>query len=142
MSVLVVDASVVLKWVIPEILSHESERLLLDERILISPDIMPVEVGSVLCRKVRKKELSAEKALAAMANIEKAGVQLLPSRPFLAEGMPAALKYGQGLFDMIYLVAASMYGGIFVTADRRFVNAMAGTPWAPFVHWVGGPLKT
>jgi predicted nucleic acid-binding protein len=60
MRVFVVDASVVLKWFIPEMHSDAARRLLLATHQYFSPDLLFPEVGNAIWKKVRRGELTAE----------------------------------------------------------------------------------
>ena len=51
MSVLVVDASVVLKWFLPEIHSDAARRLLAATHHYLSPDLLFPEVGNAYGRR-------------------------------------------------------------------------------------------
>jgi predicted nucleic acid-binding protein len=57
---IVVDASVVVKWLLPEIHSEAAKRLLADELQLWAPDLVWAEVGNVLWKRSRRGELPAD----------------------------------------------------------------------------------
>ena len=60
---LVVDASVVIKWHVTEVLSDAALRLLLDDApALHVPDLVFPEVGNILWKKVRRGDLTEEEA--------------------------------------------------------------------------------
>ncbi len=46
----VVDASIVVKWVIPEVLSDEADRVRDGADDVLAPDLLLVEVANALCR--------------------------------------------------------------------------------------------
>jgi predicted nucleic acid-binding protein len=54
---LVIDASVAIKWFAPELLSAEAERLLDVDDALFAPDLLLVERGNIIWKKVRLGEL-------------------------------------------------------------------------------------
>ena len=58
MSIYVVDASVAAKWFFDEPLSDESARLLDPSHVLHVPDLFLIEIDSVLCKKIRRGEIS------------------------------------------------------------------------------------
>ena len=62
MSKLVVDASVAIKWLVAEQLTDESLAILGSEAELIAPDLLPIEVGDALWKKVRAADLTADEA--------------------------------------------------------------------------------
>ncbi len=65
MTDLVVDASVVVKWVVDE--PDMPQALSLRRHRLYAPDLLPAECASVLWQKVRRNELTEREALFAAA---------------------------------------------------------------------------
>jgi predicted nucleic acid-binding protein len=63
----VVDASVAIKWFLPEPLSNEAERLLDGGDALFAPDFLLIEFGNVIWKKARLGELARADADAALA---------------------------------------------------------------------------
>jgi hypothetical protein len=57
-SLFVVDASVAIKWFLPEIHSDAALRLLAGEHTLHAPDLIFSEFGNVLWKRFRKREIS------------------------------------------------------------------------------------
>ncbi len=130
-----------MKWLVPEVLTEQSEEILLSDATLIAPDFMPMEVGNVLCRKVRLGELRAARVKDAMIELERVGVRSVVSTPILVDCVPIALKYQQSLFDIVYVKTAQVCNALLVTADERLVRAMEKTPFGSFVAFVGAPLR-
>ncbi|MGH8512394.1 MAG: type II toxin-antitoxin system VapC family toxin, partial [Gammaproteobacteria bacterium] len=62
MSRWVVDASVAIKWFLPEVHSESANRLLRVDYQLLSPDLIWAEFGNVLWKKWRREEIEAEVA--------------------------------------------------------------------------------
>ena len=60
LSRVVVDASVAIKWFVPEIHADAARRLLREGMTLLAPDLIWAEVANALWRKWREKELVAE----------------------------------------------------------------------------------
>jgi predicted nucleic acid-binding protein len=61
-SVLVVDASVVVEWFVPEIHGDAARRLLSGPHRYFSPDLLFPEVGHGSWKKVRRGDLTGEDA--------------------------------------------------------------------------------
>jgi predicted nucleic acid-binding protein len=61
LSSFVIDASVVIKWVVDE--ASTAQALLLRRHRLLAPDLLIAECADVLRKKVRRKELLEEEAL-------------------------------------------------------------------------------
>ena len=60
LSRVVVDASVAIKWFVPEVHAEAARRLLREGMTLLAPDLIWAEVANALWRKWREKELPAE----------------------------------------------------------------------------------
>jgi hypothetical protein len=58
--VLAVDASVAVKWLLPEVHSDAALRILEHHRPLLVPDLLFAEVGNVLWKRVRRREATIE----------------------------------------------------------------------------------
>lgn len=58
MTLLVVDASIVVKWFLPEIHSASALRVAESDRTFISPDLLGAEVANVFWKKLRRGEVT------------------------------------------------------------------------------------
>ncbi|HWB47930.1 MAG TPA: type II toxin-antitoxin system VapC family toxin [Stellaceae bacterium] len=72
---MVVDASVAIKWVLDEEGSPIARRLL-DDELLIAPDFLIVECANILWAAVRRNRLTAERSTAALVGMRDLPVQL------------------------------------------------------------------
>ena len=61
MSVFVVDASLVIKWFVPEIHSEAARRWLGASHDYVAPDLLFSEIGNAVWKKVRRQELEDTK---------------------------------------------------------------------------------
>jgi predicted nucleic acid-binding protein len=57
-STFVVDASVVIKWFVPEVHSDAARRLLERSHQYVAPDLLYAETANAIWKKVRRGELS------------------------------------------------------------------------------------
>lgn len=124
---LIVDASVVLKWVIEEE-SSDKARLLLADEVLIAPDLLFIECANVLWVKARRGQLSAADAKAAYAAIEATPVRAIPAHPHAAAAQSIAFDLDQTPHDSLYLAIALAERAILVSADAAFINAALAHP--------------
>ena len=67
-------------------------------------------------------------------------VELLPSGSLTAAAFACATELDHPVYDCLYLACAVHIGGMLITADDRFVRAVAVSPYARFVHRLGSPL--
>ena len=75
----VVDASVAVKWVIPEVLSDAADRVRDGEDDILAPDLLLVEVANALWRKTTAKEISPREADVAFELVRGSGIDLVLS---------------------------------------------------------------
>jgi hypothetical protein len=136
-SLLVIDASVAVRWLV-QLPGHEEARALLGSQYrLVAPEFLPAEVGSALTKLVRAGVLTQADGVEAYGDFFRAPVRLLPIQPIAEQAMGLALKMGQSCYDSLYLALAEREGGLFATADGRFCAAIQGTAHGCFLRPVG-----
>jgi predicted nucleic acid-binding protein len=83
----VVDASVAIKWFVPEPLSKEAERLLGGGDALFAPDLLLIEFGNIVWKKVRLGELARGDGNAALAALRSGPVRLVDTAPLVERAL-------------------------------------------------------
>ena len=132
---IVVDASLAVKWYLDEPLADQADAELVDHLGKISvPDIFISEVVGVLVRRAnidKSKRHNSEESIARLtALFENAGIGAVRSSPqSIANGANLALDLGHPLKDCIYLALAMELGCELVTCDARFAEKAKGV-WA------------
>ena len=124
---LVVDASVAVKWLVEEEHSDAADRLLDGNHELFAPRLMASEVGNALWRKVRMGELERSRAGALAAAISEMAVRWTEDEEVGPDAVRLSLALDRPVYDCVYLALAHRLGATLVTADIRFVNALAET---------------
>jgi predicted nucleic acid-binding protein len=123
----VLDCSVAAKWVLPEPDRAPAlgwfERYASGEVLLIAPDILLAEFASLVAKRNRRKQISAEQAHEAFSLIEKCAPRLLDTRPRISRALDLALEYQWSLWDCVYLAVALEHDCPVLTADRRLFRA-------------------
>lgn len=144
-SAVVVDASVVLKWVLVEADSPLANALadewLRDRKRILAPGLIAYEAANILRQQVRKGAMQIDDATIALPKIFAGGLHLDAVDEFgqatlgqraieLAHqfGLPAA-------YDAHYLALAEREGCDYWTADQRLWNTVKAT--LPWVRWLG-----
>ena len=133
MSVFVVDSSVVVKWFVPEVYEAEALRVRDGGTPMHAPNFLDVEVGNILWKKVVRSELTRAAADDVLAQLPRQAITRHDSAGFLNEAFEIACRTGRTVYDCLYLALAVQLGGRMVTADEKFVNSLAATPWAASV---------
>ena len=121
----VVDASVAMKWLVPEPLSDQAARLLDHPASLSAPDLLLVEAANVLWRKTARREITGGEADRALAILDGSGIDLYPVRPLIARALELARTLEHPVYDCVYLALAGRERIPLVTADTRFIAAIS-----------------
>jgi predicted nucleic acid-binding protein len=126
----VVDASVAVKWFLPETGSQAAQALLKEYAPLTAPALARVEVCAAITRKVRLGEISPQEARAACElwarAIESGALSLVPDEEVLPAAMDLALKLAHPLQDCLYLALAQRDQAVLITADPKFYARAQG----------------
>lgn len=132
----VVDASVAVKWYVPEIHSAQAERLLDQANELHAPDLIVPEVGSILWKKFRRGELTERQGRMIVEAFLIVSVLKHPTTPLLKPAFEGALRAAQTVYDWTYLALAVSLNCQMVTADEKFYKTLLGGPLAANLLWV------
>ena len=120
----VVDASVVLKWVLLEAQRDEAVALLdrFESRQvkLIAPTVLSHEVASTLARRVRQRLDSVEEAQRAWAEFDLRHPIFIGGPELTREAFALSLEHHLNYWDCLYLALAIAHGCDLITADHRF----------------------
>jgi predicted nucleic acid-binding protein len=142
MTKLVVDASVAIKWFIPEPLSVEARRILGDYQAgtlsFLAPDLINAEVGNIVWKKQAFQGLGADDARTVIDEFRKLAIVVTPISDLLEDAYGLAVTHRRSVYDSFYLALSIREGFPFVTADEKLVNAVSSAlstvKWLP--KWV------
>nr|WP_294517118.1 type II toxin-antitoxin system VapC family toxin [uncultured Rhodopila sp.] len=128
MSTFVIDASVVIKWVVDE--PGTAKALLLRRHRLLAPDLLIAECANILWKKERRKELLEEEALVATGLLARSDIEFEPMIGVFEAATRMAVLLDHPASDCCYLALAAARGCVFVTADAALVGKCrsAGLP--------------
>ena len=116
---IVVDASVALKFFLPEVESDAALRLLASRAMLAAPDILPLELRAAVTKYHRRRLITLDEARAIAGAIGRLAVDLHPWQPLLAPAFELSLLLHHGVYDCLYLMLARQLAWPLATADRR-----------------------
>jgi predicted nucleic acid-binding protein len=135
----VIDASVALKWVLAEPGRAQAMELLdayghgtMD---LIAPRLIMEEVASALSKRCRRKELSHAQAEKAFELFDRRRPCLADTTVHLRQAFSLSLRHHLSLWDCIYLALAIDRRADLITADRRFHRSVS--QFYPFTSMIG-----
>lgn len=119
----VIDASVALKWVVPEDGSEAARALRRFE--LIAPNIWLAEVANALWRHVLRAELEQRQAEGLLRELKAAPVLTIPLEADIQIALGLASELSHPIYDCIYLALAQRESTYVITADRRFASLVS-----------------
>jgi predicted nucleic acid-binding protein len=127
-SVFVVDASVVVKWFVPEIHSDASRRLLVLPHEYVAPDLLFAETANTIWKKIRRQELTAEEGHQLVADIGRIAVETVSCRALAEDAHALANATGRTVYDSMYVALAVRLNTRSITADDRLEAALKKVP--------------
>jgi predicted nucleic acid-binding protein len=137
-SLFVVDASVAIKWFLPEVHSDAALRLLAQQHTLHAPDLILSEFGNVIWKRVRKNEISKNEAHATLEGLLALHLRVQPSQSLIPLALEIACGANRTVYDSLYLAASIALQFPLVTADARFYRAVSKGPFSAHLLWVEG----
>lgn len=118
---LVVDASILAPVLVDAGTDGQRFRERLRGETVAGPDLLRIEVGSVLRRHARSGQLTSEQADAAISDLLAFPITVFPTAPLL--GRVWELRANLTSYDGCYVALAEAADCALLTADRRLANA-------------------
>lgn len=138
---LVIDASVLIKFYVPEILSDRAERLLAKvgnmDIDLLAPDLIYPEAGNKLWKKQRMKELTRSEVEEITDAILSLPLKIEASKFLLPLAVELGTAYGTTVYDALYISLAKVYETTLITADRKLAEGLDKTDLRDSITWLG-----
>ncbi len=122
MTELVVDASVALKWFVPEVDGDAARQLLTSGVTLHAPRFLAIETINAAWKNWRKELIGEEVVVGLCGKIEALIDVWHVDETLLQEATELALELKHPLFDCLYLVLAKRLGARMITADKRLLG--------------------
>jgi len=139
-STFIIDTSVAIKWYLPEIYQSEAQRFLDPVFDRHAPDLLHAELGSVLLKKLRRREIKVDECrlyLGRLSTVPLISHEALPLRQVALE---IGLQIGSSFYDGLFLALALQLGGRLVTADFKLYRKIQGSPFDPWAFWIADSL--
>lgn len=128
MNDIVVDSSVVAKWILPEPDSDQARSLVRDAasggKRLIVLDLAFSEVANAIWKRHRQNLITAAEAAAALDVLLRAPVHVEAAARLLGSALEIAIKYDRAIYDALFVALTRDLRLSGVTADGPLVNAL------------------
>ncbi|MGD9561980.1 MAG: type II toxin-antitoxin system VapC family toxin [Pyrinomonadaceae bacterium] len=133
----VVDASVAVKWYVPENHEPEAVRLLKGGHHLHVPELIFPEIGNIIWKKIGRRQISKSAGDQIVAAVARKRWTIHPHRKTLKSAFAGAEATGQTVYDWTYLALAISLSCELVTADEKFYKALEITSFSGNLKWIG-----
>lgn len=124
----VLDASVAAKWLVTEEDSERARKLLSEwdrgKANLTAPDLILPEVASVLWKRAQRGALPSSVARDLFRQLESLGLPMSPSGGLVREAISMALRYGNSVYDGVYVALSRALDWDYVTADAMLYRIL------------------
>jgi predicted nucleic acid-binding protein len=117
--------------------AERAREVLASDRPLYAPDLISAEFGNVVWKRFTRREITEEEAAQLMADFLRLPLQVTPTGELADVALQLAVRTGRTVYDCVYLALAVRTNSVLVTADKRLVNALAGSPLAKHVAGIG-----
>ena len=126
---LIVDASVALKWFKAEPDSGLADRVA-EAHVLLAPELVVAEICNAGWNAARRGLMTPPQLQLLADLLPRYFAALFSLSPLAKRATEAALQLDHPIYDCFYLALAEREAAALVTADRRLLAKVAGTPWA------------
>ncbi len=137
---LVLDASVAIKWYIPEALATEARRFMSPRFRMHAPSFFAAECGNTIWKKVAQRhELDRDRGREILEEVLAYPMQVHETEGLIISAYELAHGVGNpklAVYDFVYMALALALNCRLVTADRLFYDALHPTHLAPCLLWV------
>ncbi len=137
MKTYVLDASVAAAAFFQEDSAERAQGLLDGRHVLCAPDLIHAELANVIWKRHKRGEIDGEEASHLLADFHRLSLRITPCGELAEAALELALRSSRSVYDCLYLALAVKCRSAVITADRRLVNALSGTPLAAHVTWLG-----
>jgi predicted nucleic acid-binding protein len=132
----VVDASVAIKWFIPEIHFGAALRLHHSHYRLHVPALITLELGNVLAKKIRRGEITRDEGNVILKELKQLPLQHHADERLFPAAYQLAVDTQRSVYDCLYLALAEAVDSVMVTADHKFYSSLTGGSYGRRVLWV------
>ncbi|HEY2410718.1 MAG TPA: type II toxin-antitoxin system VapC family toxin [Pirellulaceae bacterium] len=137
MSTIIIDASVGLKWFVPEVHSLEAHYWRGPSHELHTLAVFfEIEIANVLWKKVQRAQLTFPEAAQIAMEFPALALQRHAESSLIPSALDLAQQINRTVYDSLYLALAVQLNGRMVTADLRLHNSISATAFAKHIAWI------
>jgi predicted nucleic acid-binding protein len=133
----VVDASVAVKWYIPEIYEQEADRLLKGRHEMHAPELILPEFANIIWKKVKRAEITQSEGEKIVTAFSRRHFQIHSHKKTIKSAFTGAVNTEQTVYDWTYLALGISLSCQFITADVKFFKAIEQTAFKSSLKWIG-----
>ena len=130
---LVVDASVAIRWYVEAPGTAAAIAILDSDKILVAPDIVVAEVANVAWKLARAGQISHEHGARIAAALPSAFSNLIGAASLATRALEISSHLDHPVYDSLYIALAELNQAQLVTTDERLIRAVDNTEWKPLV---------
>jgi predicted nucleic acid-binding protein len=123
---IVVDASVAVKWFVPEEFSDLADRVNTSGSQLLAPKLLMIEAANAFWSKISRNLISQEEAIEYLSALPHYFAKMIDHDDLLVPALSHACALRHPIYDLLYAEAARQNAATFVTADERLVRVLKG----------------
>ena len=136
MNQFVVDSSIAVKWFFTEEYTDASLKILDPEIEMHVPSIFFLEIDSIICKKIRRKEISNQESQKVRNGIREMPFYVHSFEDVLEPAYQIAIQTGASIYDCIFLAIALIGNYVMVTANRRFLECIQKSQYLRHIVWI------
>jgi predicted nucleic acid-binding protein len=123
----VVDASVIIKWYVPEGDYEAARAMRTAETALAAPDLLFAETANIVWKLVRRCEMTSSRGIEIIEEIVAAPFITVSNQSLAQDALDLAIATGLSAYDASYVALAIRIDKILITADEKLVRKLTGT---------------
>jgi predicted nucleic acid-binding protein len=120
---IVVDASIAVKWVLPEPGSERAAAIRTADDDLIAPSLVCAEIGSAIWRAALRGDVPVTEARRDLKVVVSHYRRLMPLAELADSALELATRLRHPIYDCFYLALAQREHCALITADGRLIAA-------------------
>lgn len=136
MSCYIVDASVAIKWFVPEAHELAALRVLEQRAELHAPDLIYAEMGNILWKKWYRGEIDKEDITYLIGDFKAVRLTVHKTEELMENAWKIAQHYKRSFYDSLYVALAVRIDCRMVTADLKLYNSLKATPLKKHILWI------